>query len=207
MRLKHLITLIICVTFFSSRAETSFKSIRCQLQQKPIRANLAPVGWLIGLVPQVVLEKALNAIMLNYESIIKAGIKNVLYLTIDDEHLAQIGPIPISYYTFIDYGTEAGWTCFWDGPNAMPRVIARKLCVDVAYDELGAAATAVGIDYPAKIKSSSILLKSSKFLMSLICKELIGIAVDKAAAVVLQNEEFIDDVESHADEFRSSCVA
>ena len=196
-----------CITFFSVSAEPSFKSVRCQLQQKPIRANLAPVGWLIGLMPHVVLEKALNSLMLSYESIIKAGIKNALYLVINDEHLAQVGPISISYYTFIDYGTEAGWTCFWDGPNAMPRVIARKLCVDVAYDELGAAATAVGVDYPATIKSSKILRASCKFVMSIVCKELIGIAVDKAAAVVLQNEDSADEVDSHSDEFRSSCVA
>lgn len=207
VNVKQIVTLILCITAGSLSAETTFKSIRTQLQQKPIRANLAPVGWVVGLVPQVALEKAFNCLMLSYESIIKAATKNLLYLVVTDDQLAQVGPISISTYTLIDYGCEAGWTGFWDGPQAIPRVIARKLCVDVAYDEMSAGAHAFGLDYPSKIKSHKILLATARFATSLVLKELIGLAVDKATAIVLQNEESAEEIDSHADEFRNSCVA
>lgn len=165
------------------------REIRSKLLCKPVRFSLSSTTWFIGLFPAKILEQGLNGLMLSYEGISKGVIKAALYLLIWDNTLMQAGPIIFTAHHAIDYGCEAIWSGYWDGVESIARSMVRKMCVDLSYKRLVSCSSYMKLDYPASIKSNTLLYASTRFVTGLVLKELIAKGADRLFACILQNEE------------------
>ncbi len=144
-------------------------SLAFLLQHMPTYSTQTRFTSMVQSIDHFVFDKVLKACFITRKDVAKECTKIILPFIVPSH-------VPYARQC-TGYGCEAAWTCYFDGPSAIPGSLVRYTCVNACYDQLCNGLQYCNIEYPQRIRDNSKVYAISRVIMPMLAKHGLGIII------------------------------